>query len=182
MKSFAPLMLAALLGPVVGGALGPAAQAQQPDPAAAPLVKVTDAKLPFAVSLPKGWVGLNLKDGLGGVTITSQAKPPAALMRLLFIPKNGKVVNLNSEFKSFESAVKDSGAALSMQSEQAANYGGVSGLMRQYTIKNKTGTLIMRVWFGNGAKNFYSFQLTAPDSLFAKINPLFNKVLATVQF
>ena len=83
-------MLAALLGPVVGGALGPAAQAQQADPAAAPLVKVTDAKLPFAVSLPKGWVGLNLKDGLGGVTITSQAKPPAALMRLLLFPRTVK--------------------------------------------------------------------------------------------
>ncbi|AWN24462.1 hypothetical protein DKM44_04180 [Deinococcus irradiatisoli] len=145
-------------------------------------MKIKSGALPFAVSLPQGWVGINLKDGLGGVTIASQAQPPAALIRLLFIPKNGKVIDLKNEFKSFEAAVKESGSTMTLQSEKAANYGGVSGLMRQYSIKNKTGTLAMRVWFGNGAKNFYSFQLTVPSDMFAKMNPLFDKVLATVDF
>ncbi len=180
MKVFALLSTAALLAASAQAQTKPPAPAK--DPSTAPLVAIKSGTLPFAVSLPQGWVGINLRDGLGGVTIASQAQPPAALMRLLFIPKNGKAVNLADEFKSFEAAVKESGSTMTLQSEKAANYGGVSGTMRQYSIKNKTGALVMRVWFGNGAKNFYSFQLTAPSNMFAKMNPMFNKVLATVAF
>jgi len=173
MKATSPLLLAAVLG---ASALIQTAQAQTP------LVKITDAKLPFTVSLPKGWVGLNLKDGLGGVTVASQAQPPAALIRLLFIPKNGKTVDLKNEFSSFEKAVKESGSALTFKGEKPANYGGVSGLLRQYVITSKNDTLIMRVWFGNGAKNFYSFQLTVPSNAFERLSKTFDQVLATVNF
>jgi len=173
MKATSPLLLAAVLG---ASALIQTAQAQTP------LVKITDAKLPFTVSLPKGWVGLNLKDGLGGVTVASQAQPPAALIRLLFIPKNGKTVDLKNEFSSFEKAVKESGSALTFKGEKPANYGGVSGLLRQYVITSKNDTLVMRVWFGNGAKNFYSFQLTVPSNAFERLSKTFDQVLATVNF
>ncbi|UWX65256.1 hypothetical protein [Deinococcus rubellus] len=181
MKATSPLLLAAVLG---ASALGESAQAQttQAQTQAAALVKVSDAKLPFTVSLPKGWVGLNLKDGLGGITVASQPKPPAALIRLLFIPKNGKKIDLKTEFGSFEKAVKESGSALTFKGEKPANYGGVSGLMRQYVITSKSDILVMRVWFGNGAKNFYSFQLTVPNSAFERLSKTFDQVLATVQF
>ena len=71
-------------------------------------------------------------------------------------------VNLQSEFTKFEGAIKEGGAKVTFKGEKAANYGGVSGLLRLYTITNSPGTakandLTMRVWFGNGAKNFYSF-------------------------
>lgn len=147
-----------------------------------PLVKINDKSLPFSVSVPKGWFGLNLKDGLGGITVASQPKPPAALIRLLFIPKNGKAVALNNEFVSFEKAIKESGAALTFKGEEVVKYGGVSGVLRQYVIKSKTDTLVMRIWFGNGAKNFYSFQLTVPANAYQRLNPLFDRVLASVQF
>ncbi|WP_161880396.1 hypothetical protein [Deinococcus alpinitundrae] len=180
MKATPPLLLAAVLG---ASALVQVAQAQTTQAqAAAPLVKVSDAKLPFTVSLPKGWVGLNLKDGLGGITVASQAQPPAALIRLLFIPKNGKTIDLKTEFSSFEKAVKESGSALTFKGEKPANYGGVSGLMRQYVITSKNDTLVMRVWFGNGAKNFYSFQLTVPSNAFERLSRTFDQVLATVDF
>ena len=171
--------MAALLSSVL---LGTPALAQSNSAVSTPLIAIKDAKLPFAVSLPRGWVGLNFKDGLGGVTIASQAQPPAALIRLLFIPKNGKVVNLQTEFKNFEGAVKEGGSTLTLKGEKPANYGGVSGILRQYAITNKSGDLSMRVWFGNGAKNFYSFQLTVPSEAFERVNPLFERVLATVKF
>ncbi|AZI42650.1 hypothetical protein EHF33_07715 [Deinococcus psychrotolerans] len=174
----APAFRFALTGAAL---LGVSAQAQTAA-VQTPLVKVTDAKLPFDVSLPRGWVGLNLKDGLGGITIASQPQPPAALMRLLYIPKNGKKVDLKSEFSSFEKAVEGSGSALTFKGEKPANYGGVSGLMRQYVITSKEGTLVMRVWFGNGAKNFYSFQLTVPSQAFERVNKTFEQVLATIKF
>ena len=163
--------------------LAPAlAQGAPADPGSVPLVPIKDARLPFTVSLPKTWVGVNLKDNLGGVTIVSRAQAGAPLMRLLFLPKNGKVLNLNTEFKNFEATVRETGATIKLQSQQAARYGGVAGLVRVYAITAKPGNLTMRVWFGNGARNFYSFQLTAPSAEFPKIDGLFGKVLASVAF
>ena len=153
-----------------------------PDPAATPLVPIKDARLPFTVSLPKTWVGVNLKDNIGGVTIVSRAEAGAPLMRLLFLPKSGRAVNLNTEFKNFEVTVRETGATIKLQGQQPARYGGVAGLSRVYAITAKSGKLMMRVWFGNGARNFYSFQLTAPSADFPKLDALFGKVLASVAF
>jgi hypothetical protein len=153
------------------------------DPASIPLVRIKDARLPFTVSLPKTWVGVNLKDNIGGVSIVSRAEAGAPLMRLLFLPKNGKAVNLNTEFQNFEATVRETGAAIKLQAQTPARYGGVAGLVRTYAITGaKRGNLNMRVWFGNGARNFYSFQLTAPAAEFQKIDALFGKVLASVAF
>ncbi|WP_293913372.1 hypothetical protein [Deinococcus sp.] len=164
--------------------LAPAlAQTAPADPGSVPLVRVKDARLPFTVSLPRTWVGVNLKDNLGGVTIVSRAQAGAPLMRLLFLPKNGKLLNLDTEFRNFEATVREAGASLKLQSQRPARYGGVAGTERVYAITGaKPGALNMRVWFGNGVRNFYSFQLTAPSAEFAKIDALFGKVLASVAF
>lgn len=53
------------------------------------LVGFSDPKLPFTVSLPKGWLGVDFKDGTSGVSIVSAKAPPATLMRLLFVDKAG---------------------------------------------------------------------------------------------
>ena len=40
----------------------------------------------------------------------------------------------------------------------------------------------MRVWYGNGAKNLYSFQLTDSPARYAQASALFSKVLASLRF
>jgi len=161
-----------LLAPLV---LAPLAQA-------AGTVRVSDPKLPFSVTLPSSWVGVNFKDGLSGVSLASQAKSPAALMRFTFIPKQGRTLNLKSEFMGFEQAVRQGGATLKLVSEKPATYGGVGGLTHMYDLTQKGKTLRMQIWFGNGSKNFYNFQLTDQSSTFAKRQPQFTAALASVKF
>lgn len=158
------------------------APAAQTAAAQAATVRVADAKLPFAVSLPRGWVGVKFKDGLMGVSIASQAKAPAALMRFTYIPKQGKAVNLKTEFLGFEQAVRQGGAALKLVSEKSARYGGVNGLSHVYDLSDKGKELRMHIWFGSGAKNFYNFQLTDQSGSYSKRAPLFAAALKSVQF
>ena len=156
-----------------------------PDAAAAQTastIRVSDAKLPFAVSLPRGWVGVNFNDGLKGVSIASQVKAPAALMRFTYIPKQGKSVNLKTEFLGFEQAVRQGGAALKLVSERSARYNGVSGLSHVYDLSDKGKKLRMQIWFGNGVKNFYNFQLTDQAASYSKRVPQFAAALSSVQF
>ena len=159
--------------------LAPAAQTAV---AQATTVRVADAKLPFAVSLPRGWVGVNFKDGLMGVSIASQAKAPAALMRFTYIPKQGKAVNLKTEFQGFEQAVRQGGAVLKLVSEKSARYGGVNGLSHVYDLSDRGKKLRMQIWFGSGVKNFYNFQLTDQSLSYSKRAPLFAAALKSVQF
>ncbi|GHF49351.1 hypothetical protein HNQ07_002517 [Deinococcus metalli] len=146
------------------------------------LVAVDDPKLPFRVSLPAGWLGADFGDKAAGVSVVSAKAPPATLIRLLYTPKNGAAVNLNSEFKKFEAGVTSSGVTLKQQSSAAATYGGVSGIERQYTLTHPRGQLRMRVWYGNGAKNLYSFQLTDSPARYAAASTLFSKVLSSLRF
>ena len=145
-------------------------------------VRVSDPKLPFAVSLPRGWVGVNFKDGLSGVNIASQPKAPAALMRFTFIPKQGKTLVLKNEFLGFEQAVRQGGATLKLVSEKAARYGGVSGLTHIYDLSEKGKNLRMQIWFGSGAKNFYNFQITDQPGTYSKNAALFAAALSSVTF
>lgn len=146
------------------------------------LVPFKDAKLPFTVSLPKGWLGADFGDGALGLSLVSAKAPPATLIRLLFTPKNGAVVNLNSEFQKFEAGIKASGASTKQLSSRSVRYGGVSGAEREYTLSHPGGQLRMRVWYGNGAKNLYSFQLTDSPARFTQANALFGKVLSSLRF
>lgn len=163
-----PLALAAAL--LLGGA------------GAQTLVPFKDPKLPFTVSLPKGWLGANFNDGTGGVSVVSAKAPPATLIRLLFTPKNGKPGDVNAEFAGFESGVKGTGGTLKQISSRPARYGGVGGVEREYALTHPQGSLRLRIWFGNGAKNLYSFQVTDTPARFAASNALFGKVLASVRF
>lgn len=146
------------------------------------LVPINEPKLPFAVSLPKGYLGADFGDAAFGVSIVSAKAPPATLMRLLYTPKNGAAVNLGTEFQKFEAGVRTSGAALKQTSSRAVRYGGVGGTEREYTLTHPQGQLRMRVWYGSGAKNLYSFQLTDSPARYAAASALFSKVLATVRF
>ncbi|QLG11944.1 hypothetical protein HLB42_15000 [Deinococcus sp. D7000] len=146
------------------------------------LVPFSDAKLPFKVSLPQGWLGADFADGTSGVSLVSAKAPPATLIRLLFMPKNGAAVDLNTEFSKFESGLKSSGVTIKQLSSKAARYGGVGGSEREYSVTHPQGQLRIRVWYGNGAKNLYSFQLTDSPARYAAANTLFSKVLATVRF
>ncbi|WP_424951471.1 hypothetical protein [Deinococcus sp.] len=145
-------------------------------------VRLSDAKLPFSISLPRGWVGVQFKDGLSGVSIASQAKAPAALMRFTFIPKQGKTLVLKDEFAGFEQAVKQGGTTLRLVSEKAVRYGGVTGLSHVYDLTQQGKKLRMQIWFGGGVKNFYNFQLTDVAGTYSKRAPLFAAALNSVKF
>ncbi|SMB91746.1 hypothetical protein [Deinococcus hopiensis] len=146
------------------------------------LVPLKDARLPFRVSVPQGWLGVNFKDGTSGVSMVSAKTPPAALIRLLFMPKNGKPGDPAQEFAGFEAGVKQTGGKLSMLGTKSVSYGGVRGIERQYTLTHSKGKLRLRVWFGNGAKNLYSFQITDTPERFTASNAVFTRVLGSVRF
>ncbi|MFC3833286.1 MULTISPECIES: hypothetical protein [Deinococcus] len=146
------------------------------------LVAVDDPKLPFRVSLPGGWLGADFGDKAAGLTVVSAKAPPATLIRLLYTAKNGAAIDLNSEFKKFESGVATGGVTLKQQSSKVAAYGGVRGQERQYVLTHPGGQLRMRVWYGNGAKNLYSFQLTDSPTRYAQADATFTKVLASLRF
>lgn len=145
-------------------------------------VRVAAPGLPFAVSLPRGWVGVNFKDGLKGVSIASRPKAPAALMRFTYIPKQGKTLVLKNEFLGFEQAVKGGGTTIRLVSEKAVRYGGVNGLSHIYDLAQQGKKLRMQIWFGSGAKNFYNFQLTDQADTYSKNAPLFGAALSSVKF
>ena len=161
-------------------ALATAATAQSAAPGKT--VRLSDPALPFAVTLPTGWLGVKFGDGLRGVNIVSARQAPAALMRFTYIPKQGQALDLASEFRAFEGAVKQGGGTLKLLSSRSARYGGVTGLTHVYALSEQGKSLKMQIWFGNGHKNFYNFQLTDQASTFAKRLPLFTAALASVQF
>lgn len=146
------------------------------------LVKFNDPKLPFSVSLPKGWLGADFGDGTKGVSLVSAKAPPATLMRLLFVDKAGGKPTPETEFKKFEAGIKGTGAAVKQTASRTVKYGGLSGVERSYTLVHPKGQLKMRVWYGVGARNLYSFQLTDAPARFAQASATFDKVLASVKF
>ncbi|GBF05451.1 hypothetical protein DAERI_040211 [Deinococcus aerius] len=168
MKLSLPVALAAAL--LLGGA------------GAQTLVPFKNLKLPFTVSLPKDWLIMDLGDGLAGVTVVSSKTPPASMIRLLYAPKNGKNTELKQEFRNFEAGVQQSGAKLKLYRGRNVSYGGVRGVEREYGLSHPKGNLRLRVWFGNGAKNLYSFQITDTPERYKTSNALFSRVLASVRF
>ena len=170
---------------LTAGLLAPALLAAPPAQAATAqtgTVRVAAPGLPFAVNLPRGWVGVNFKDGLKGVNIASQAKAPAALMRFTYIPKQGKTLVLKNEFLGFEQAVKQGGTTIRLLSEKSVRYGGVTGLSHVYDLAQQGKKLRMQVWFGSGAKNFYNFQLTDQTATYSRNAALFGAALSSVKF
>ncbi|WP_189067419.1 hypothetical protein [Deinococcus radiotolerans] len=150
--------------------------------AAQTLVTYSDPKLPFTVKLPQGWLGVDFKDGTSGVSIVSAKAPPATLMRLLFVDKAGGKPTPEGEFKKFEAGIKGTGATVKQTASRTMKIGALSGVERSYTLTHPKGQLKMRVWYGVGAKNLYSFQLTDTPARFAQASATFDKVLASVKF
>ncbi|MFC4452753.1 hypothetical protein [Deinococcus sonorensis] len=150
--------------------------------ASAQTVRVSDPKLPFSVSVPKTWVGVQFKDNISGLSVASAPKAGAALMRFNFIPKQGRKLVLTDEFAGFEQAVKQGGNTLKLVSSKNVSYGGVAGILRTYDMVQKKHPVRMRLWFGNGAKNFYSFQLTDTQANFSKSAPIFAAALSSLKF
>lgn len=170
-----PLPLAALAATLLGGALTGGAGAQT-------LVPFKDPKLPFTVSLPKGWFGANFNDGTGGVSVVSAKTAPATLIRLLYVSKNGRTSELKQEFRNFEAGVTQTGGKVKLFRGRNVAYGGVKGVEREYLITGGQTAVRVRIWFGNGAKNLYSFQVTDTPERYAGSSALFSQVLASVRF
>lgn len=166
MKPFLPVTLAAL---VLGGA------------GAQTLVPFKDPKLPFTASLPQGWLNADT-GGLAGVSRVSAKAPPATMIRLLFLPKNGQNFELKQEFRNYEEGVQRIGGKLTLYRGRNVSYGGVRGVEREYGLTHPQGRLRVRAWFGNGTKNLYFFEVTDTPERYKTGNALFSRVLASVRF
>lgn len=171
MKVFTATALLALSLPAVAAAQTPVT-----------LVPLNVPELPFSVSMPKGWLGVNFEDGALGVSAVSAKAPPATLIRLLYAAKAGGTPTPASEFQKFEQGVKSTGATIKQTSSRTVGYGGVQGVERNYSLTHPKGKLSMRVWYGIGARNLYSFQLTDTPQRFSAASATFSKVLASVKF
>ncbi len=147
------------------------------------LVAFSDPKLPFSFSAPKGWLGVNLGDNTSGVNMISSKTPPASMIRLLFVPKAaGAALDLANELNGFEEGVRSTGVTVRRQSSYPASYGGLRGMERELMLTQKGKNIKMRVWFGQGSKNVYSFQLSDTPERYAKSSALFTQVMRTVRF
>lgn len=147
------------------------------------LVPFSDAKLPFSFSHPQGWLGVDLGDKTGGVSMVSAKVPPATMIRMLYVPKaNGQAVNLTEQFTGYEAGLKSTGVTVRPQSNYPVRYGGLSGMEREYLVSNSQKTIKMRVWFAQGSKNLYYFQLTDTPDRYPAASVLFTKIMRTVRF
>lgn len=147
------------------------------------LVPFSDAKLPFSVSTPKGWLGVDLGDKTNGLNMVSAKTPPATMIRLLFVPKQSSAnLNLTNEINGFEEGVRSTGVKVSRQSSYTARYGGLSGIERELLITKDGKSVKMRVWFAQGPKNLYSFQVTDTPQRYAAASTLFTKMMGTLKF
>lgn len=147
------------------------------------LTPFSDARLPFSISAPTTWYGIDLGDGAVGLSMVSAKTKPATMIRLLFAEKDsGEKVNLTTEADNYETDLKASNLTVKRLSSKDATYGGVKGLEREYQLTGGNTDVRLRVWFGDNAKNLFSFQLTDTAPRYAAASGLFSKMLATVKF
>ena len=143
----------------------------------------SDARLPFSISAPQGWLGINLGDGANGLSIVSAKTSPATMIRLLFAGKEaGDKVNLATEADNYEADLRATKLTVKRLSSKEATYGGLRGVEREYQLLGGQTDVRMRVWFGDNAGNLFSFQLTDTAPRYAAASELFSKMLATVKF
>ena len=165
-----PLLLAASLG---------LASAQS----APKLTPFSDSRLPFTLSAPTDWFGINLGDGATGLSIVSAKTPPATMIRLLFIQKEaGEVLTAAAEADNYEEDLKSSKLTVKRLSSKEATYGGLKGVEREYQLVGGQTDVRQRVWFADNAKYLFSFQLTDTAARYGAASDTFGKMLATVKF
>ena len=147
-----------------------------------PLTQAPDGVQAWKVVIPAGMTSpvLRRHEGPRGIIRPKEGAPGGYFH--FEANKGGKNVDLGTEFRNFEAGVKGSGGRLRLIGGKNSTYGGVRGAERVYALKHSGGELRMRVWFGNGAKNLYSFQVTDSAARFAKSDALFKRVLGTVRF
>lgn len=147
------------------------------------LVPYSNAKLPFSVSTPKGWLGIDLGDKTSGLNMVSAKTPPATMIRLLFVPKPANTtLNLTNELNGFEEGLRSTGVTVRRQSSYAVRYGGLSGVERELLISQGGKSVKMRVWFAQNAKNIYSFQVSDTLERYSAASSTFTKMMGTLKF
>ncbi|WP_240738449.1 hypothetical protein [Deinococcus fonticola] len=151
--------------------------------AAQTLVPFSDPKLPYSFSHPQGWLGVELGDKTSGVSMVSGKTPPATMIRLLYAPKaGGQTLNLTEQFTGYEQGLKSTGVSVRPQSSYPVSYGGLRGMEREYIVSSGKKSIKMRVWFAQGNKNLYYFQLSDTVERYPTSSLLFTKVMRTVRF
>lgn len=154
-----------------------AASAQQ-------FVSYTEDKLPYTVSLPADWYGLQMQ-GPSGVNITSAQKAPfVPLIRLTYIPKVAAVNTLPKAIAAFEKELSGGGKiTLKRLGAKDATYGKLAGKELEYSLTGGGSEMRARLWMGVGAKNVYAFQLLdKPATYAANRDKIFTPILKSVKF
>lgn len=155
----------------------------QTAPTQTTLVAFSDARLPFSISAPGNWLGINLGDGANGLSIVSARTSPATMIRLLFAGKDtGEKINLTVEADNYEEDLKATKLTVRRLSSKEATYGGLRGVEREYQLVGGQTEVRMRVWFADNAGHLFSFQLTDTAPRYAAASELFSRMLATVKF
>ncbi len=153
------------------------------------MVSYTEDKLPYTVSLPASWYGIQI-EGPAGVNLSPVQKPPfQPLIRLTYIPKVEAINTASKATAAFEQEMSAGGAVKVRQlGSKAATYGNVPGLETEYALsaadpKKGSGEMRVRLWMGIGAKNVYAFQLLdKPATYAANRDKVFTPILKSVKF
>lgn len=147
------------------------------------LVPFSDPKLPYTFSHPQGWLGVDLGDKTNGVSMVSGKTTPATMIRLLYAPKaNAQTLNLTAQFTGYEQGLKSTGVTVRPQSSYGVTYGGLRGMEREYIVTNGKKSIKMRVWFAQGSKNLYYFQLSDTVERYPNSSLLFTRIMQSVKF
>ncbi|MDO4264211.1 MAG: hypothetical protein Q4C67_08425 [Deinococcus sp.] len=147
-------------------------------------VTYTENALPYTVSLPADWYGLQMK-GPAGVNLTSAQKAPfLPLIRLTYIPKTDAVNTLPKAVAAFEKELSNNGSiTLKRLGNKDAKYGNIAGKEMEYSLTGGGNELRVRLWMGLGAKNVYAFQLMdKPATYAANRDKTFGPILNSVKF
>ncbi|WP_339096016.1 hypothetical protein ACINK0_12285 [Deinococcus sp. VB343] len=173
LKSLSLLLAASLtLAPSLASAQG-----------APKLATFSDSRLPFTISAPTEWFGINLGDGATGLSIVSGKTAPATMIRLLFVTKEaGEKLSAATEADNYEDDLKSSKLTVKRLSSKEATYGGLKGIEREYQLVGGQTEVRQRVWFADNAKHLFSFQLTDTAARYGAASDTFSKMLATVKF
>lgn len=147
-------------------------------------VNYTEDKLPYTVSLPADWYGLQMK-GPAGVNLTAAQKAPfLPLIRLTYIPKTEAVNTLPKAIAAFEKELGAGGSiTLKRLGAKDVSYGNLAGKEIEYSMTGGGNEMRARLWMGIGTKNVYAFQLLdKPATYAANRDKVFTPILKSVKF
>jgi hypothetical protein len=153
-------------------------------------VPLTNAKAPFQIDIPAGWVQRDYPQNMPGIIVMAPGTPPAASLQLFFPPNRSQGAAADAAaLKEFiggseEGATGGGRATLKRISERPVTVSGIKGTQRDYemTLKANGAVVRMQFWYGIGPKNLFQFNMTTAAKATPAQLAVFSKLLSTVKF